>query len=80
MRNAVGSADPTRFDASGIAWANAATGSRGTVTEVLEHKRQGMLCRSFTATREAYDGVSLYKGDICLGPAGTWATLDMGAA
>lgn len=80
MRNSVSAADISRMEEDGIAWANPATGSRGTVTGISEYKEQGMLCRRFSATRESYDGVRIFRGEICLGPAGRWAMLDFGAA
>jgi hypothetical protein len=80
MRNSVSAADLTRMETAGIPWANPATGSRGTITAITEYKEQGLLCRGFASTRESYDGVTLYRGKICLGPAGRWAMLDFGAA
>lgn len=80
MRNSVSAADLSRMESAGIPWANPATGSRGTIIGISEYKEQGMLCRGFSSTRESYDGVALYRGNICLGPAGSWAMLDFDAA
>ena len=53
-------------------WANAETGSRGSITSLVEYKDRGTLCRRFRTTRESFDGVSMYSGDTCLAPAGAW--------
>ncbi len=71
IRNAVSSAVVGELD-SGLGWANAETGSRGVIRDVRENKRDGFLCRNFTATREAFDGVSLYRGETCLGTSRLW--------
>lgn len=73
IRNAVTSAD-LGDETNGIPWANEATGSSGTITAVEQRKIAGQTCRSFKATREAYDGVSLYDGDICLDRRTGWWT------
>ncbi|MCC6204221.1 MAG: hypothetical protein IT533_04470 [Hyphomicrobiales bacterium] len=72
IRNAVSAADIEALSGAPLAWANPGTGSRGTITGVSETKAAGMLCRNFTATREAYDGVALYRGETCLGDQGAW--------
>jgi hypothetical protein len=72
IQNAVSSADLARFDESGVAWANAETGSAGLVQEITERSRNGVICRSFTARRESFDGVALYKGVTCLNSDGLW--------
>ena len=60
--------------ADGIGWANADTGSRGTISGIRESRDTGFLCRQFTTTRESFEGVHLYQGEACLGPARQWMT------
>lgn len=66
IRNAVSSADLEGAAATPLAWANADTGSRGTITQMTESKAEGRLCRSFTTSRESFNGVALYSGEACL--------------
>ncbi len=70
IRNAVSSADLEQ--ANGLSWANPETGSRGSVTGLAEYKDNNTLCRRFRTTRESFDGVAIYSGDICLASAGAW--------
>ena len=70
--NAVSSADIKELSGQAVPWANAGTGSRGAITELVELKDSGLTCRRFTATRESFDGVALYKGQLCLAGAGGW--------
>ncbi|RVC58285.1 hypothetical protein EN766_40725, partial [Mesorhizobium sp. M2A.F.Ca.ET.046.02.1.1] len=70
--NAVSSADIKELGGQTVPWANAATGSRGAITELVELKDGGLTCRRFSATRESFDGVALYKGELCLAEAGGW--------
>lgn len=72
IRNAVSAADIEALKEVPLAWANTETGSRGTISGVSESRAAGVLCRSFTASRESYDGVGLYKGEACLGDRGSW--------
>jgi len=72
IRNAISAADIDALNGAPLAWANSDTGSRGTISSVSESKAAGVLCRSFTASRESYDGVGLYKGEACLGNQGAW--------
>lgn len=71
IRNAVSSAD-IELGAVPLPWANAGTGSRGTITALAEHKDKGTLCRRFTTSRESFDGVSLYQGEVCMAAPGAW--------
>lgn len=50
---------------SEIKWDNTVTGSEGLISSVAETKKGGHVCRNFTTTRSAFDGVSLYHGQIC---------------
>ncbi|MET3520712.1 MULTISPECIES: RT0821/Lpp0805 family surface protein [Mesorhizobium] len=70
--NAVSSADILELGGQGVPWANAGTGSRGSITEMVELKDAGLTCRRFTASRESFDGVSLFKGQLCMAAAGGW--------
>lgn len=67
IRNAVSAADVERAADGGLTWANARTGSSGMITALAETQGPGgQLCRRFTTTRESFDGVALYRGDVCL--------------
>jgi surface antigen len=72
IRNAVSSADLERTGGQVLSWANSDTGSRGSITDLIEYKDRGALCRRFQATRERFDGVSMFSGDACLATAGAW--------
>lgn len=71
VRNAVSSIDPNATSQQ-IPWANADTGSRGAITALSEARENDVLCRSFTTTRESFDGVALYRGKACMDDAGSW--------
>ncbi len=72
IRNAVSSADIETQHGKTLPWANADTGARGAITALAEYKQSGLLCRSFTTTRESFDGVRLFKGNTCMAGAGDW--------
>lgn len=72
IRNAVSAADIEAMNGAPLAWANPDTGSRGQISALAEKKGTGVLCRTFTASRESYDGVGLYKGETCLDSRGSW--------
>jgi surface antigen len=73
IRNAVSAADLELLKAgSPLPWANADTGSRGAIDSLVEEKQGQQLCRTFTASRESFDGVSLYKGQACMVAPGAW--------
>jgi hypothetical protein len=76
IRNAVSAADPEQAKISPLAWANADTGSRGAISELMEREEGGVLCRQFKASREAFDGVAVFEGDACKGDRGTWYMRD----
>lgn len=65
IRDAVSSADPEAFGEAGLAWANERTGSRGSVTTLVEVERRGLPCRRFVTSRESYDGIKRYTGEVC---------------
>ncbi len=72
IRNAVSSADVETLAGKELPWANAETGSRGTILKLAEDKMTGRLCRRFTTTRESFDGVTLFSGEACMVGTGTW--------
>lgn len=75
VRNAVTSADLAQLSGKELAWANADTGSRGSISALAESNEQGILCRSFTTTRESFEGVALYQGKACMAGPGNWEML-----
>ncbi len=72
IRNAISAADVEALKGEPLAWANSDTGSRGTISSVSETNAAGALCRTFTVSRESYDGVGLYKGEACIADQGAW--------
>lgn len=74
IRLAVTTADLRKLEGGALPWASAATGSSGTVTDIRQTEIAGQTCRRFSATRNAYDGVSLYDGEVCLDPRSGWWT------
>jgi len=74
IRHAVTSADLKSLEEGPLNWANQSTGSSGVISEVTQRKVDGQTCRSFTATRNAYNGVTLYQGDLCLDRRTGWWT------
>ncbi|MEO3386130.1 RT0821/Lpp0805 family surface protein [Mesorhizobium sp. CAU 1741] len=72
IRNAVSSAIVDEVGPDGIGWANAGTGSRGSIRQVQENRQDGYLCRQFVASRESFDGIHLFRGETCLGPSRIW--------
>lgn len=76
IRNAVSSADLDALGATGLAWANSDTGSRGAITQLTQYDKKGLLCRKFRASRESFDGVRLYAGDACRAGDGSWRMLE----
>ncbi|WP_246665997.1 RT0821/Lpp0805 family surface protein [Aquamicrobium sp. LC103] len=73
IRNAVTSANIEAIAGGALSWANVETGSQGSIGQIIEMRDQGMLCRQFVASRESFDGVSLYAGRACLGPTKIWS-------
>jgi len=74
IRHAVTSADLQNLESGPLNWANQSTGSSGVITEIRQRKVAGQTCRSFAATRNAYNGVTLYQGDLCLDRRSGWWT------
>ena len=74
IRLAVTTADLSKLTSDSLAWANQATGSSGAITNIQQRTEAGQTCRSFEATRHAYDGIMLYEGDVCLDKGSGWWT------
>lgn len=74
LRLAVTTADLTAVPADGVGWASAATGASGKITDIVESKSDGVTCRAFSASRQAYDGLTAYSGEVCLDPRSGWWT------
>ena len=72
IRNAVSSADIEELAGQAIPWANADTGSRGSITSLAEDRSRSQTCRRFTASRESFDGVALFRGEACSVAPGAW--------
>lgn len=72
IRNAVSAADIEVMDGTPLPWANAGTGSRGAINALAEVRKGNDLCRSFTASRERFDGVAMYRGQACMIARGAW--------
>lgn len=79
IRNAVSSADPDQLKGGPVRWVNTQTGSRGAINSLVEEKQPGGLCRRFTTSRESFDGVALYKGEVCMVAPGAWRLQGFGA-
>jgi hypothetical protein len=79
IRNAVSSADIEELAGQAVPWANSGTGSRGSITELVELEDNGQTCRRFKASRESFDGVAMFQGEVCLAGAGAWRVQDFKA-
>ena len=79
LGNAVSSADIEQLGGQAVPWANAGTGSRGSITGLAELKDNGQTCRRFKASRESFDGVAMFEGELCLASAGGWRMQDFKA-
>ncbi|MEP9385766.1 RT0821/Lpp0805 family surface protein [Mesorhizobium sp. KR9-304] len=72
IRNAVTSADIETMAGAALPWANAETGARGQISGIVETRGKGTLCRAFSATRESFDGIGMFKGEACMVASGAW--------
>jgi hypothetical protein len=72
IRNAVSSANLDDAAAGRLAWANSQTGSRGEVFGLVEYMDESRLCRRFRVSRESFQGISLFRGEVCMSMAGEW--------
>lgn len=77
IRNAVSSANLDKV-AGQLAWANQQTGSRGTVTRIVEARENEQICRNFDTSRESFEGIALFAGKTCLKDDGQWSMLSFG--
>lgn len=73
IRNAVSAADLEGLKGGSVPWANPQTGARGAISNLVEAKEGRSLCRSFTTSRERFDGVGVFKGEVCMVAPGAWA-------
>lgn len=71
IRNAATSADLVALGGRPLAWANRDTGATGSIEALAEFTKSGRICRSFSASRENYQGVHLFSGTACLDD-GAW--------
>lgn len=74
IRLAVTTADLDKVSGDGLPWANQATGSTGVIRNIEQRIESGQTCRRFDASRNSYDGVTLYEGDVCLDQRTGWWT------
>lgn len=72
IRNAISSANLDGLSDARINWANSQTGSRGEAFGVVEYMDETRLCRRFQVSRESFQGISLYRGEVCMSQAGEW--------
>jgi hypothetical protein len=75
IRNAVSSADLEGLERNPLGWTNTLTGSRGRVVDISEHREAGRPCRRFRTTRESFDGIGVYRGEVCLLSDDEWTML-----
>ncbi len=72
IKSVVSALDFTQWGKKPVPWANPDTGSQGTITTIAETKSDDGLCRKFETSREAFDGVSIYRGETCMQRGGQW--------
>ncbi len=72
IKNVVSALNFTQWGKKPVPWANPDTGSQGTITTIAENNRNNQLCRQFETSREAFDGVSIYRGETCMERGGQW--------
>ncbi|NKE75716.1 RT0821/Lpp0805 family surface protein [Ochrobactrum sp. MC-1LL] len=72
IKNVVSALDFTQWGKKPVPWANPDTGSQGTITTIAENNKNNQLCREFETSREAFDGVSIYRGETCMERGGQW--------
>ncbi len=72
IQNAVSAVDLSTSQVAPLNWANQATGSTGTITDIRESKGDGILCRDFKTSRESFEGVAMYTGSTCLNTEKQW--------
>ncbi|WP_182084680.1 RT0821/Lpp0805 family surface protein [Aureimonas sp. ME7] len=72
VRNAVSAARLEGDESAPLAWANSDTGATGTITAIRETKAGDQICRTFTTSRQRFDGIVLYAGEACTKGQGEW--------
>lgn len=72
IKSVVSALNFTEWGKKPVPWANPDTGSQGTITTIAETKDKNQLCRAFETSREAFDGVSIYRGETCMQSGGQW--------
>ncbi|MFD1794076.1 RT0821/Lpp0805 family surface protein [Ochrobactrum teleogrylli] len=72
VKNVVSALNFTQWGKKPVPWTNPDTGSQGTITTVAESNKNDQLCREFETSREAFDGVSIYRGETCMQRGGQW--------
>nr|WP_249126697.1 RT0821/Lpp0805 family surface protein [Brucella oryzae] len=72
IKNVVSALNFTEWGKKPVPWANPDTGSQGTITTIAENNKNNQLCREFETSREAFDGVSIYRGETCMQRGGQW--------
>ncbi len=72
IKSIVSALDFTQWGKKPVPWSNASTGSQGTITSISQTDSNNQLCRRFQTSREAFDGVSIYRGETCMQPGGQW--------
>lgn len=55
-----------------VPWVNSNTGSTGAIEKLSDSVERGRQCRSFTVSRESFDGVGRYRGKACSADGGLW--------
>lgn len=72
IRNVVSGLDFNTWGMKPVPWANPDTGSQGVINQVSEVQKTDGLCREFETSRQAFNGVSLYRGETCMRKGGDW--------
>lgn len=72
IKSVVSALDFTQWGKKPVPWANPDTGSQGTINTIAESRAGDRLCRKFETSREAFDGVSIYRGETCMERGGQW--------
>ena len=72
IKSVVSALNFTQWGKKPVPWANPDTGSQGTITTIAESSKNDRLCREFETSREAFDGVSIYRGETCMERGGQW--------
>ncbi|WP_371836124.1 RT0821/Lpp0805 family surface protein [Ochrobactrum sp. Q0168] len=72
VKNVVSALNFKQWGKKPVPWANPDTGSQGTITTIAESNKNDQLCREFETSREAFDGVSIYRGETCMQRGGQW--------